>query len=121
MVTLEGQTAGRLRALARNYLDPELQAEVERLYALEETHRLAVAEIRDLNAQVNRCQALAGHLREQLTNTERRLEDLRPDEIVKARREAYFTGAGFFKVTSLGRHRYATEHIPAERVSIRAE
>jgi hypothetical protein len=119
VVTLQGQSAGRLRALARNYLEPELAAEVERLYALEQTHQLAVEEIRDLRTQLHRGQALAGHLREQLSTALHRIEELCPPEIIKARRDAYMTGAGYFKVLSLGRHRYAAEHIPAEKVSIR--
>ena len=101
------------------FTHPHIAAEIERLYALERDHAHALEEMADLRRQLHRAATMAGENRGRLASAEARLEDLRPDEIAKARRDALFTGAGYIKVTSLGRQRYATEHVPSEKVIIR--
>lgn len=109
--------AGRLQQLARDYLSPELAAEIARLYDLERDHAHALEEMADLRRQHHRATAMSGELRGRLAKAESRLEDLRPEQIALARRDALFNGAGYIRITSLGRQQYSTEHLPHDQVS----
>jgi hypothetical protein len=102
-------------------MHPALLDEVRRLYELEAAHAELVDEARGLRRQVERSAVMLGETKAQLQVALNRLAELCPPEIVKARRDAYMTGAGFFRVVSLGRHRYATEHIPPGQVTVRSD
>jgi hypothetical protein len=109
-----------LRAMAE-FLDSDLALEIYRLYDVDDALEVAKVEISNLRRDLHRATVIAGELRHQVATAAARLAELCPPEIIKARHDAFFKGAGFFKVVSLGRHQYATEHIPTEKVTIRAD
>lgn len=121
MVTGGGDAGAQLRALAEHFLAPELVDEVARLYALEAEHQGLRVDLALARGQLNRAQRLAGELRGHVATLTNRIAELAPEEIIKARRDAYMLGVGFLRITSIGRHRYASEHLPAQRVSVRAD
>lgn len=117
-------TRERLLDLAK-HLDEDLAAEITRLYldhdAAGDQLDTQAATIRDQAKQLRAASVRAGLLSEQLATAQHRLTELCPPEIIKARRDAYMHGAGWFRVTSLGGNRYAAEHVPATEVHHRAD
>lgn len=102
-------------------LDPELRAELERLFAVDVQHQAAQAENADLRRQLHASSVVLGELRGKHADLQARFEELGPAEYVHARREAYMSGAGFLRIRSLGGGRYASEHIPAKRVVVHGD
>lgn len=107
-----------LRAAAA-FLAPELQAEVERLLELEVTAGLLVAELAEARARAHRAQVLAGEHSSELARIRARLEDLVPAEMAIAKRDATFTGTGWIRITSRGRHRFDIERVQPGRITLR--
>ena len=101
------------------YLEPELAAEIGRLYDIEAAHQVLVVEHRRLEREHHRSTVVVGELRGQLATALDRIKELCPEEIIKARRDAHMLGAGFFRVISRGRNRYATERLEPDTVTIR--
>lgn len=111
----------QLRALA-DHLQPELAAELERLLELDQVHHAeTLPELREVRRQLHASTVMVGELRGHNATLQDRIAQLVPAEIVKARRDAYMLGAGFLRIRSEGGNRYSSEHIPAERVSVRDE
>lgn len=113
-------TADELRSLAR-HLSPELAVEIERLYRVEADRDQLKAQHTDALREAYRLQVVNGDLRSHNAQLTARIAELCPPEIIKARRDAYMHGSGFFRVTSLGRHKYAAEYLERTRVSVRDE
>ena len=109
--------AERLRALAGE-LTEDLAVEVHRLYEVERHRDQLLEEATDLRRQLNRAQALAGERSTENASLKARIAELCPEEIIKARRDAFMRGAGFFRVISLGRNRYRTERLEPDRVRV---
>lgn len=120
MTTDRDQVRDEMLALAER-LRPDLAEEIHRLYAAYEAMILRGHELEDLGRRHRAATVMAGELRARLTVAERKVEDLNPDEVAKARRSALFLGEGFLQVTSAGGGRYHVEHVATERVSLRAD
>lgn len=121
MVSTAGNPNREALMRLAEFLDDELGLEIARLYDLEAAYEVAKVEISGLRRDFHRSSVIVGELRQQVAAAAARIAELCPAEIIKARHDAFFKGAGFFKVVSLGRHRYTTEHIPTEKVIIRVD
>lgn len=108
---------------AAAYLRPELQREIEHLYAandelLERATENSI-EIAELKRQLHATTVRAGDLHQRLASAERRLEDLAVDQIQAARRDALWLGDGFVRITSRGRGNFETNRVPPDRIVVR--
>ena len=101
-------------------LRPDLADEIEWLYGEHDLLEALKREHSDVKRKYHQATVVAGELRQQLVRTQNRLEDCAPDQIAKARKAAFFQGAGFVRVTSLGGQKYALAHVPTEQVTFRA-
>lgn len=102
-------------------LRPDLAAEILRLYGVEHLHTVLERNAQELARRNNELTVIVGELRQRAARAEARLEDLGVEEYSKARRAALFLGDGYLRVTSHGRGHFETEHIPTERVTLRAD
>ena len=102
-------------------LRPDLGDEIEWLYGEHDVLEALKRELSDTKRQLHRSTTVVGELRAQINRLTHKLEDCAPAEIVKARRDALFSGCGYVRVTSLGGPKYALTHVPTEQVTFRAD
>lgn len=106
-----------VRALTE-HLAPELALEIHRLLHVAAHVDELRDRVRELEVQLNRAQTVAGECRGLNATLQNRLASYGPEEVLKARRDAYMLGAGFLRVLSVGANQYVTEHVPAKQVVI---